>query len=195
LNRYKELLAENKLSMRVFYLVRQGNSIERSQRIIDDIGSFAKPYLTRDNDNLIPGGVKMYMDGSGGARTAWLYDDWNKNSTENDAGNKGYPTNDPEILRKQIIMFHNAGIHVSTHAIGDRAIDWVVDSYSLALKDKPTFGLRHGIIHCNIPTDHSISVMADLQKNHDAAYPEIQAPFNWWIGDYLFWKFFFIINS
>ena len=67
--------------------------------------------------------------------------------------------------------FHNAGVHVSTHAIGDRAIDWVVDTYAQALAAKPTKGLRHGIIHANTPTDHANDVMARLQRDYDAAYP------------------------
>ena len=80
-------------------------------------------------------------------------------------------------------MFHNAGMHVSVHSIGDRGIDWVVDSYVAALKAKPTKGLRHGIIHINIPTDHAIDAMADLQKNFDAGYPEPSSTFTWWLGD------------
>jgi predicted amidohydrolase YtcJ len=74
-------------------------------------------------------------------------------------------------------------VHVSTHAIGDRAIDWVVDAYAAALAARPTRGLRHGIIHDNTPTDHAIDVMARLQKEFDAGYPESQAPFTWWLGD------------
>ena len=42
------------------------------------------------------------MDGSGGARTAWLYDDWNKDFTGTDAGNKGYPTTNPDTIRQMI---------------------------------------------------------------------------------------------
>jgi predicted amidohydrolase YtcJ len=80
-------------------------------------------------------------------------------------------------------MLHNAGVHVSTHAIGDRAIDWVVDTYADVLKDKPTKGLRHGVIHCNLPTSHAIETMAQLQKQYDAGYPELQPEFTWWIGD------------
>ena len=80
-------------------------------------------------------------------------------------------------------MFHQAGVHVSTHAIGDHAIDWVVDTYAQVLKEKPTNGLRHGVIHANIPSDHAIETMAQLQKQYDAGYPEAQATFIWWIGD------------
>ncbi len=80
-------------------------------------------------------------------------------------------------------MFHEAGVPVGTHAIGDRAIDTVVDAYAAVLKDKPTSGLRHSIIHANTPTEHALDVMAELQKNFDAGYPEVQAPFLWWLGD------------
>ena len=52
-----------------------------------------------------------------------------------------------------------------------------------SLKATPTKGLRHGIIHANTPTDHAIDVMARLQRDFDAGYPEAQAPFLWWIGD------------
>ena len=108
---------------------------------------------------------------------------WNKNSTEKDTGNTGYPAMAPEVYRQIVTALHDAGVHVSTHAIGDRAIDWVVDTYAAALAAKPTRGLRHGIIHANTPTDHAIDVMAKLQTQYDAGYPESQAPFTWWIGD------------
>jgi predicted amidohydrolase YtcJ len=60
---------------------------------------------------------------------------------------------------------------------------WVVDSYAEALAAKPTKGLRHGLIHANTPTDHANDVMARLQRDYDAGYPEAQATFLWWIGD------------
>ncbi len=100
-----------------------------------------------------------------------------------DEGNYGYPALSPDILRRQIEILHDAGLHVSVHSIGDRGIDWVVDTYKLALEANPTKGLRHGIVHANIPTDHAIEVMAELQKDYDAAYPEPSATFMWWIGD------------
>jgi predicted amidohydrolase YtcJ len=80
-------------------------------------------------------------------------------------------------------MLTAAGISVGTHAVGDRGIDFVVDTYAEALKAHPIKGLRHSIIHANVPTDHAIQVMAELQKDYDAGYPEAQAPFLWWIGD------------
>jgi predicted amidohydrolase YtcJ len=141
-----------------------------------------KPPLSFDG-RLLSGGIKLFLDGSGGARTAWMYRDWNKNSTGTDVGNKGFPTTDPEVYRAQVKLFHEAGVHVGTHAIGDHAVDWAVDTYAQVLAEKPTRGLRHSIIHCNTPTDHAIDTMARLQKDYDAGYPEAQATFMLWIGD------------
>ena len=48
-----------------------------------------KPPASLGDGMLISGGVKMYMDGSGGARTAWMHDDWNKDFTEHRHGQHG----------------------------------------------------------------------------------------------------------
>ncbi len=86
---------------------------------------------------LLSGGVKLFMDGSGGGRTAWVYEPWYKKATEIDAGNTGYPALDPATYQQMVGLFHEAGIHVSTHAVGDRAIDWVVDTYAGVLQKQP----------------------------------------------------------
>ena len=170
--------------MRVFVLWNGGRNMDSASAVLKRMSSLPKPPGSFDDGMLLSGGVKMYMDGSGGARTAWMYQDWNKNFKDKDTGNTGYPTTDPEVYRRIVKMFHDAGFHVSTHAIGDRAIDWVVDTYAQALKDKPTRGLRHGSYStANTPTDHAIETMAMLQKQYDAGYPEAQASFLWWIGD------------
>jgi predicted amidohydrolase YtcJ len=180
---YRRVLADSALTVRVFALWRSPNSIAAAQRLIDERGATTKPYQSTGDDRVIAGGVKLYADGSGGARTAWLHEDWNSNFTGTDAGNRGYPAGNPDTLRALIRLYHDAGIHVSVHSIGDRAIDWVMDSYAQALRDKPTKGLRHGIIHSNIPTDHALDEMARLQRQYDAGYPEPSATFHWWIGD------------
>jgi predicted amidohydrolase YtcJ len=180
---YEDIRDEGKLNLRIFGLWSGGRSLETTEETIERIGSITHPRVSTGEDQLIRGGVKLYLDGSGGARTAWLYDEWNKDFREVDEGNFGYPVVDPDILREQIRVYHDAGIHVSVHAIGDRAIDWVVDSYWMALQANPTVGLRHGIIHSNIPTDHALHRMAEMQERFDAGYPEPQANFTWWIGD------------
>jgi predicted amidohydrolase YtcJ len=180
---YQDLLAEDKLNVRMFVLWRAGRTIEQLQNVIERVGPFTKPYLSTGDDRLVSGGIKIVLDGSGGGRTAWVYNEWNKNFTDVDKGNYGYPALDPELFRKMFLLCHNAGLHVAVHAIGDKAIDWLVDTYVLAFREKPISHLRHSIIHCNIPTDHAIDLIAEMQKNFDAATIETQSPFMWDIGD------------
>jgi predicted amidohydrolase YtcJ len=180
---YRELLREGKLSEHVCVLWYAGSTLASAQTALASILAQPKPPQSLGDGRLLSCGAKIFMDGSGGARTAWMTEEWHKNSTEIDRGNFGYPSTDPEIYRQMVRLFHKAGVHVGTHAIGDRAIDWVVDTYAQVLEETPTSGLRHSIIHANIPSDHAIKTMAELEKRYDAAYPEAQAPFTWWIGD------------
>jgi predicted amidohydrolase YtcJ len=180
---YRELLREGKLSEHVCVLWYAGSTLASAQKVLTSILAQPKPPQSLGDGRLLSCGAKIFMDGSGGARTAWVNEEWHKNSTEIDHGNFGYPSTDPQVYRQMVRLFHKAGVHVGTHAIGDRAIDWVVDTYAQVLEETPTSGLRHSIIHANIPSDHAIQTMADLEKRYDAAYPEAQAPFMWWIGD------------
>jgi len=180
---YYDLLTLGKLTAHVCVLWDAGATLESTQTAIKTILALPHPPRSLGNDRLISCGAKIFMDGSGGARTAWMYDPWNKDYTGKDADNRGYPAEDPMVYRDMVRALHRAGIHVSTHAIGDRAIDWVVDTYAEVLKETPTQHLRHGIIHANLPTDHAIDTMARLQKEYDAGYPEMQPPFMWWLGD------------
>jgi predicted amidohydrolase YtcJ len=180
---YQALLKEDKLTVHVFALWLGGRTMESARQVLDIVSKLPKPPQSFGDGLLISGGIKLYIDGSGGGRTGWMYQDWNKEAKGTDAGNSGYPVTEPAVYRQQVQLFHNAGLHVGTHAVGDRGIDEVVDAYAEAIKAKPTVGLRHSIIHSNLPTDHAIAVMADLQKRYDAGYPEAQAEFMWWIGD------------
>jgi predicted amidohydrolase YtcJ len=180
---YRELLREDRLSEHVCVLWYAGSTLASAKTALAAILAAPKPPQSLGRGRLLSCGAKIFMDGSGGARTAWLTQEWHKNSTEIDHGNFGYPSTDPDVYRQMVRLFHQAGVHVGTHAIGDRAIDWVVDTYALVLGETPTLGLRHSIIHANIPSDHAIKTMATLEKRYDAAYPEVQAPFMWWIGD------------
>lgn len=180
---YAALAAEGRLTAHVCTLWNAGTTLASAEAMITRLATLPGPHDHPPGADLVSCGVKLFMDGSGGARTAWVYDDWHRRSTELDAGNRGYPLVAPDVYRAMVQRFNAAGVHVGTHAIGDRAIDWVVDSYAAALAAHPAPDLRHSIIHANIPTDHAIAEMARLQRQFSAGYPEAQAPFTWWIGD------------
>jgi predicted amidohydrolase YtcJ len=162
-----------------------GTTVDSAKQALANIQAQLKLPSSLGDGRLYSGGVKIYMDGAVTAHTAWVYDDWFNNATDKDKGNVGYPSTEPNVYRQMVQLLHEAGVHVSTHAIGDRAIDWVVDTYDQVLRAKPTRGLRHGIIHASLPTDHAIDVMARLQKDYQAGYPEANSPFMWWLGDNL----------
>ena len=184
---YMSLLNEGKLKERICVLWSAGSNMESAKKALHEINSVRRIPETY-GDRLLSCGVKMFMDGSGGARTGWVYDDWLRNGTTPDvtstgAGNRGYPQTNPEIYQQMVRLFHDNKVPVGTHAVGDRAMDWVVDTYALVEKEHPQPGVRHSIIHANLPTPHALDVIAELQKKYDAAYPEMQAEFLWWIGD------------
>ncbi len=181
---YQDVQEAGDLSVRIFALWRaRDGTLDEVQAWAEELAAFTRPYESTGDDHLISGGVKLYIDGSGGARTAWLHEDWNRDHTGIDTGNRGYPTMDPDELRRRFRAYHDAGLHVSIHSIGDRAIDWTMDSFVEALEATPTRGLRHGIIHSNIPTGRALDIMAELQRDWEAGYPEPSPTFTWWIGD------------
>jgi predicted amidohydrolase YtcJ len=187
-NAYKSLLDEGQLKERICVLWRAGSTLKSARKALAEINAVPRLPATLGDDRLISCGAKIFMDGSGGARTGWVYDDWLRNATTPDTtssgtGNRGYPQVDPGVYREMVRLFHQNGVPVGTHAVGDRAMDWVVDTYALVEQEQPHSGLRHSIIHANLPTPHALDVMVNLQKQYDAGYPEMQPEFLWWIGD------------
>ena len=180
---YKALLDAGQLKERICVLWHAGRTLATAQKALVEIDSVPRLPNSLGDGRLLSCGAKIYMDGSGGARTGWMYDDWLRNAATPDTGNKGYPQTDPAEYRKMVRLFHNASVPVGTHAVGDRAMDWVVDTYAQVERENPRPGLRHSIIHANLPTPHALEVMAYLQPKFDAGYPELQAEFLWWIGD------------
>jgi predicted amidohydrolase YtcJ len=147
---YTSLHEAGELGVRVFVLWKAGTTVDSARQLIARIGAVSRPYESTGDDLLISGGVKLFMEGSAAARTAWVYNDWYKNGTTLDTGNHGYPRLDPDTLRQLVKLFHDAGLHIGIHAIGDRAIDWVVDTYAAVLAANPVAGRRHSIIHAAI---------------------------------------------
>ncbi len=185
---YKTLLDRGELKEHICVLWHAGKTVESARKALAEINAVPRLPAALGDDRLLSCGAKIYMDGSGGARTGWMYDAWLRNGTTPDvtssgAPNRGYPQVDPATYREMVRLFHQNGVPVGTHAVGDRAMDWVVDTYALVEQEQPHPGLRHSIIHANLPTPHALDVMAKLQKTYDAGYPEMQPEFLWWIGD------------
>ncbi|MEM1586649.1 MAG: amidohydrolase family protein [Candidatus Bathyarchaeia archaeon] len=76
-NRYRRLLEQGDLTVRVFILWPSGRSEREAEEIVNRISSLRIRYQDQCGDMLVIGGVKMFLDGVPG--TAWMYDEWNKN--------------------------------------------------------------------------------------------------------------------
>jgi predicted amidohydrolase YtcJ len=185
---YKALLDAGQLKERICVLWDAGITMVSARHALDEINSVPRLPATLGDGRLLSCGVKLFMDGSGGARTGWMWQPWTRDGkaadlTQDGKPNTGYPHIDPETYREMVLLFQKSGVPVGTHAVGDRAMDWVVDTYALAEKQFPHPGLRHAIIHANLPTPHALDTMSLLQSKYDAGYPEMQAEFLWWIGN------------
>jgi predicted amidohydrolase YtcJ len=180
---YQLLRKEGKLPLRIAALWRTPQTVEEVKALIEKIKPISRPGVPTTDEQIVSVGIKIGLDGSGGARTAWMHEDWSRDYTGVDVDNKGYSTIGVATASIIVRMYHEAGIHMGIHSIGDKGIDWTVNAFEQLLKEKPTKGLRHSIIHANVPTDMAIDKMAMLQKKYDAGYPESQGPFLWWLGD------------
>lgn len=102
-------------------------------------------------------GVKFYGDGSLGARSAAMLEDYS-----DDPGNRGIIVTEPGLLYEKVLACHRGGFQVATHAIGDRANRTVLDIYEKVLAEVPGTGLRHRIEHAQILSPEDIGRFASL---------------------------------
>jgi predicted amidohydrolase YtcJ len=164
----------NALPLRVFVLWSSGKTAAAARELIREPGEDVAAVRVYGDDRLI----------SAASRCTWMeaavtdrvdVAAWNKKPQKSTAPISGIPRR-TRHLRALIRMYHDAGMHVSVHSIGDRAIDWTVGSFEAALAAKPPRPPAW-IIHANIPTDSAIITMARLEREYDAAYPEPSATF------------------
>ena len=172
------------LNVHICTLTFAQTDMTAARAAVDDYRQRKKELAGLKGRNLDVCGVKIFLDGSGAGRTAWVYQPFETDASHANPGT-GFPMMGTDVYRQMVDLFTKEGMPIGTHAIGDRAIDTVVDAYAEALKKFPKQGLRHSLIHANLPTDHAIDVMADLQKKYDSGYPEAQAEFLWFLGDAL----------
>ncbi len=181
---YADAAKKAPLTMHVCTLTFARTDMTGARGAVEDYRQRKREVAMMKGRNLDVCGVKIFLDGSGAGRTAWVYKPFEADASHANPGT-GLPQMAPEVYREMVMLFTKEGMPIGTHAIGDRAIDTVVDAYADALKAFPKQGLRHSLIHANLPTDHAIDVMAELQNKYDAGYPEAQAEFLWFLGDAL----------
>lgn len=109
------------------------------------------------DDRLRIGAVKVFTDGSLIGRTAAMCCDY-----AGDPGNAGYLQDDEKQLHQRIIDAHLAGWQVAAHAIGDRAVDVVLDAVTEAQALLPRRNARHRIEHAGVVSAAQLARLVEL---------------------------------
>lgn len=109
-----------------------------------------------DEKFLSKGALKIFTDGSLGARTAFMLEDY-----ADAPGNKGVQVLSDEALKDLCQLATENGIRVVTHAIGDGAIASLIDAYESTMANGENT-LRHGIVHCQITSKEQLERIAQL---------------------------------
>lgn len=152
LDAYQGLKVEGLLKIRVY---------EQSQLpSVEIINDFRNYYYSKykDDDIFSIGPIKIILDGSLGARTAFLRYDY-----ADDKGNRGVFKFSQNELDDIVSYADHLGYSVAIHAIGDGAIDMALNSFE-NIKGLYKKERRHGIVHCQITTEDIIERIKKLNS-------------------------------
>ena len=174
---YSNLHSRGELRIRSYIMV----GIHNGRTSVELAKEAVTKYKPGGDDVLYIGAVKCSFDGSGGNRTAWLYEPWNREYNGVDEGNYGgpivsKPQNYPEICR----ILHRAGFQIGAHCVGDRTIDEYLKAVEAAIIDHPRADCRHSVIHNNLPTDHALRKETAMGDN---IVVEATSAYLYFIGD------------
>jgi hypothetical protein len=142
------VLADQKGLLRIRTIVY--TPIQYYQEVLNDMGN-----KTYQSELLSWGGFKGLTDGALGSTTAWFYDPYL------DAPDKtGFPLIDAAELEAMLRAADKADVNVAIHAIGDRAIDVVIDTMVKTAGDDIK-SKRYRIEHFQHPSKAAIKAQAD----------------------------------
>jgi predicted amidohydrolase YtcJ len=127
------------------------------------------------DDVLKFGAAKMFADGGMGARTIAIYPP----GVIGEPNNLGVLRWTPADMQRAHLLAAAVGWQLETHAIGDRAIDEVLDSYAAVIRQLGLKDHRFRIVHAGISTPAIQKRMRELNVIVDG-----NPPFVYWIGSW-----------
>jgi predicted amidohydrolase YtcJ len=160
LDAYRRARAGGRLPLRVYAAVPMSDH-ERLAQFISEHG--------RGDRRLWWGAVKAFVDGSLGSSTAWFQQPY-----ADEPATSGLTVTDLGELGSWIEASDEAGLHVIVHAIGDRANDWLLESYARVAAQNGPRDRRFRIEHAQhlsrraLPCFGAQGVIASMQPYHAA---------------------------
>lgn len=102
------------------------------------------------------GPVKVFTDGSLLGSTAAMTEDY-----EQCPGNHGYLLGDPAELREKVLQAASAGWSLALHAIGDKAVDFAIDTISEAQTQHGRPAIPNRIEHGGVVREDQLPRLAE----------------------------------
>jgi predicted amidohydrolase YtcJ len=120
------------------------------------------------------GGLKLYLDGSFGAKTACMLEPFTDAPEE-----CGFCVIEEAEIYKKMKLAHNENLQIIIHAIGDKANRITMNLYKKLLTEFPRDNHRHRIEHASMLTEDVIKDMARYGIIASCQPPFINSEYNW----------------
>jgi predicted amidohydrolase YtcJ len=160
----KGLYESGKLSVRLYERLR----IPDGGNTLGDNFYAAGKQIGLYNNHLTVRGIKIFLDGALGSRGAWMLQPY----SDRPDGFLGNVRLTEERFYALVKRARQAGLQVSTHAIGDAAIRLALDVYERVLKEMPEADHRYRVEHAqvvaleDIPRFAKLGVLPSMQTVH-----------------------------
>jgi predicted amidohydrolase YtcJ len=155
---YKDLASRNRLTLRVYaWLPADGIDTFIAENV----------RLGQGDDMVKVGFLKAFIDGTLGSGTALMFAPFS-----DEPGKLGLPQMPEAEFDALIAKAHDKGYQTGTHAIGDKAVNWVLNAVEKARRKYGAKDLRHRIEHAQIifpedvPRFKRLGVIASMQPTH-----------------------------
>jgi len=120
------------------------------------------------------GGLKLYLDGSFGAKTACMFEPFTDAPEE-----CGFCVVEEDDIYEKMKVAHNNELQIVIHAIGDKANRIAMDLYKKLLTEFPRNDPRHRIEHASMLTEDIINDMAEYGIIASCQPPFINSEYKW----------------
>lgn len=144
LNFMYEGIRSDELKIRIKAMIFDLGGKEGNIKAINWYLSEGKDYYEVSNSFGI-GSVKIMIDGSSSGPSSATREPYS-----HDPSLKGILTWNQDEIDEFVERVHNAGLSVTAHAVGDLAVEMMVNSIDKAQKSSPRIDARHRIEHCGI---------------------------------------------
>ncbi len=160
---FRQLKETSQLTCRTF-MVLHVEANAPFGKIEARIHQAAQNPLHQQDDMLWLRGIKSYLDGGMLTGSAYMLEPWgvSKVYSITDPTYRGMRYIEPERLYQLARLALQNGFQFTVHAVGDGAVEAIVEAYERVNKDFPVHDLRPSITHANFMTPGIIQKMKDL---------------------------------